>query len=150
MSRGYAQYPTLTLHRHARCTLLTQPKIHLGAGCSGMCMPKRAGTAQASVCPLPPVSSVMEPDAGVARMCTPYLPARAPSCTKRTTRKLKNPSDHGWFEHMAARQAAIAFTKLWTNGVEKHRGRAAEGWSISSITVLPPLAACQFPRPCNS
>ena len=99
-------------HRHARCTLLTQPKIHLSAGCLGMCMPKRAGTAQASVCPLPPVSSVMEPDAGVARMCTPYLPARAPSCTKRTTRKLNNPSDHGWFEHMAARQAAIAFTKL--------------------------------------
>ena len=99
-------------HRHARCTLLTHPKIHLSAGCLGMCMPKRAGTAQASVCPLPPVSSVMEPDAGVARMCTPYLPARAPSCTKRTTRKLNNPSDHGWFEHMAAQQAAIAFTKL--------------------------------------
>ena len=90
----------------------TQPKIHLSAGCLGMCMPKRAGTAQASACPLPPVSSVMEPDAGVARMCTPYLPAHAPSCTKRTTRKLKNPSDHGWFEHMAAQQAAVAFTKL--------------------------------------
>ena len=89
-------------HRHARCTLLTYPKIHLSAGCLGMCMPKRAGTAQASVCSLPPVSSVMEPDAGVARMCTPYLPARAPSCTKRTTRKLNNPSDHGWFENMAA------------------------------------------------
>ena len=26
--------------------------------------------------------------------------------------KVKNPSDHGWFEHMAAQQAAIAFTKL--------------------------------------
>ena len=76
-------------HRHARCTLLTQPKIHLSAVCLGMCMPKRAGTAQASVCPLPPVSSVMEPDAGMARMCTPYLPSHAPSCTKRTTRKLK-------------------------------------------------------------
>ena len=100
-------------HRQARCTLLTaQPKTHLSAGCLGMCMPKRAGTAQASVCPLPPVSSVMEPDAGVARMCTPYSPTRAPSCTERTTRKLNNPSDHGWFEHMAARQAAIAFTKL--------------------------------------
>ena len=83
-------------HCHARCTLLTQPKIHLSNGCFGMCMPKRAGTAEASVCPLPPVSSVMEPDAGVARMCTPYLPALAPSCTKRTTRKLNNPSDHGW------------------------------------------------------
>ena len=99
-------------HRHARCTLPTQPKIHLSAGCLGMCMPKRAGTAQASVCPLPTVSSVMGPDAGVAWMCTPYSPTHAPSCTKRTTRKLKNPSDHGWFEHMAARQAAIAFTKL--------------------------------------
>ena len=99
-------------HRHARCTLLTHPKIHLSAGCLGMCMPKRAGTAEASVCPMPPLSSVMEPDAGVARMCTPYLPARAPSCTKCTTRKLNNPYDHGWFEHMAAQQAAIAFTKL--------------------------------------
>ena len=63
-------------HRHAQCTLLTQPKIHLSAGCLGMCMPKRACTAKASVCPLPPVSSVMEPYAGVARMCTPNLPAR--------------------------------------------------------------------------
>ena len=76
-------------HRHARCTLLTHFKIHLMSGCLSTHMPKRAGTARAGVCPLPMVSSVKVPDAGVTWICTPYLPTHAPSCCiKRTTKKL--------------------------------------------------------------
>ena len=117
--------------RHARCTLLTQPNIHLSAGCwlfgsVYSSMPKRAGTAQASSVPIAPGELCH----GARCWCgadVHTLLARARTFMYQAHHhKVKNPPDHGWFEHMAARQAAIAFTKLYANGVEKHRGRAAE------------------------
>ena len=41
-------------HRHARCTLLTQPKSHLSAGCLGMCNPQTSWHSTGQCVPIAP------------------------------------------------------------------------------------------------